>query len=90
MTLQNDILRPVPVTILHRRLQISSMVSVEVGEDPILVLQTAIVLDRGGVVLDGREGTGGRGLGSEGAGGEGGDGRGGSRRSRYHGEHWPN
>ena len=81
MPLQHNILRPMPITILHRRLQIRPMVTIEVGEDAVLVLQTAMVPDGGSVVLNGREGAGGRALDAERP-GEGG-GRG-SRRSRYH------
>lgn len=91
MTLQNDILGPIPIAIFHRRLDISSMVTVEVGEYPILVLQTAMIVYRAMVLLNGREGAGGGGLGPEGAGGEIGEGgSGGSGRSRYHGDSWPN
>ena len=86
MALQNNILSPVPITIFHRRLQIRPMVPVEVCEYPILVLQTAMTMYRGSVLLDGREGTQSVPLGSDGAGGKIGDGgrRRGSRRSRYH------
>jgi hypothetical protein len=91
ITLQNHILSLVPITVLHRGLQISAMVSVEVCEDPVLILQTAMVPYGGSVVLNGREGAGSRALNSEGAGGKVGEGRSrGSRRSRYHGESWPN
>lgn len=86
MALQNNILSPVPIAIFHRRLQIRPMVPVEVCEYPILVLQTAMTMYRGSVLLDGREGTESVPLGSDGAGGKIGDGgrRRGSRRSRYH------
>lgn len=84
MALQDHILCPVPVTILHCRLEICAMVSVKVGEDAVLVLESAIVLD-GRSLLHGREGAGGRSLGAEGAGREVGEGgSGGSRRSGYH------
>ena len=84
MTLQNNILSPVPIAIFHRRLQIGSMVTVKVGENPILVLQAAMMLYRG--FLNGREGACGR-LCPEGAGGEIGEGGSrGSSRSRYHGD----
>ena len=84
MTLQHDILGPVPVTVLHCRLQIRTMVSVEVGENAVLVLESAMV-PHGRSLLHGREGAGGRPLGAEGAGGELGEGGSrGSRRSRYH------
>lgn len=86
MALQNNILGPVPIAIFHRRLQIRPMVPVEVCEYPILVLQTAMTMYRGSVLLDGREGTQSVPLGSDGAGGKIGEGgrRRGSRRSRYH------
>lgn len=65
--------------------------SVKVCENPVLVLQTAIMPYWGSVVLDGREGAGSLALGSEGAGGKVGEGgRRGSRRSRYHCDSWPN
>lgn len=85
MTLQNNILGPIPIPILHRRLQIRSMVTVKVCEYPILVLQTAMTMYRGSVLLDGRERTDSGALGSDGAGGEVGEGGRRSRRSRYHG-----
>jgi hypothetical protein len=60
------------------------MVSVKVGEDPILVLKSAIVL-HGRRLRHRCEGAGGRPLGAEGAGREVGEGGGGgSRRSGYH------
>jgi hypothetical protein len=67
------------------------MVAVQVREYPILVLQPAVMMYRGLVLVDGREGAGGRALSPEGAGREIGDGgRWGSGRSRYHGCSWPN
>lgn len=90
VTLENNVLGAVPITELHCRLEVGSMVTVKVGEDAILVLQAAIVSYGGSVVLDSRERTGSRGLGSEGAGGKVGDRRRrGSRRSGYHGEYGP-
>lgn len=62
------------------------MVPVKVRKYPILVLQTAMTMYRGSVLLDGRERTDCGALGSDGAGGEVGEGgRRRSRRSRYHG-----
>lgn len=42
MTLEDNLLRLVPVTILHRALQVSTVVAVEVLEDPVLVPQAAV------------------------------------------------
>lgn len=89
MALQDNILGAVPVAILHCRLQIRAMVSVKVGENAVLVLQTSVMPNRVGVILDGRERTGSLALDSDGTGGEGG--KGGSRgsgRSRYHVDGW--
>lgn len=68
MTLQNNILSPVPIAIFHRGFDVSPMVTVQIGEYPILVLQAAMVVNRAMVLLNGREGAGGRGLGPERAG----------------------
>ena len=84
MALENNVLSPVPIAIFHRRLNISTMMTVKVGEDPILVLQPAMMLYR--VLLNGREGASGR-LCPERAGGKIGEGGSGGRsRSRYHGD----
>lgn len=91
MALQNYILGPVPIPILLRRLQIRTVVAVQVGEYPVMILQPAMTVYRGLVLLDGREGAGGRTLGPERAGGEIGErGRRRSGRSRYHDCRWPN
>lgn len=52
VTLEKDLLRFVPITVLLRALQIRTVVSVQVLEDPVLVLQAAVcplwwrILDR--------------------------------------------
>lgn len=89
MALQHNVLGTVPVTILHCRLQIRAMVSVKIRENAVLILQTAIAANGGGVFLDSREGAGSRALDPERPGGKVGEGgRRGSRRSRYHGDSW--
>jgi hypothetical protein len=42
MALEENVLGLVPVTIFHRTLEVRSMMSIQVGEDPVLVLQTSI------------------------------------------------
>lgn len=60
VTLVDDLLGLVPVTVLHGALKVGSMVSVKVLENAVLVLETTLVLDWRGV-LDGSETTNGRG-----------------------------
>ena len=73
MALVQNSLGVVPITVLHRTLQIRTMVSVQVGEYPILVLQTTInplrrITNRGEALLL-LGGLGGRGEASGGGGG---------------------
>jgi hypothetical protein len=68
VTLVDNLLGLVPVTILHGALEVGSMVAVKVLEDAVLVLETTLVLDWGSV-LDGSETTGGRGQSRGGGGG---------------------
>lgn len=51
VALQNHLLRLVPVTVLHRALEVGAVVAVKVGEDAVLVLQAALAVD-GRCVLD--------------------------------------
>lgn len=60
VTLVDNLLGLVPVTVLHCALEIGSMVAVKVLENAVLVLETTLVLDWRGV-LDGSETTGGGG-----------------------------
>lgn len=88
MALQDDLLRLVPVSILHSRLEVRSVVPVQIGKDAVLVPQTAIVFLGRSAILDGCKGagrTGSGGRGREGAGGEVSErGSRGGHRSRYH------
>lgn len=52
ISLENHLLSLVPVTVLHRALQVGAVVAVQVREDAVLVLQTARVVNRRRV-LDG-------------------------------------
>lgn len=58
MALEDDLLGLVPVAILHGALEVGTVVSVEVGENAVLVFQTARAVD-GGCVLHGGHGAGG-------------------------------
>lgn len=68
MTLVDNLLGLVPVTVLHGTLEIGSMVAVKVLENAVLVLETTLVLNWGSV-LDGSETTGGGGQSRGGGGG---------------------
>lgn len=68
MTLENHLLRLVPIAILHRRLEIGTMVTIQIRENTVLVLQSAICLLRGSSILNGGEGAGCRSSGQEGSG----------------------
>lgn len=43
MTLGQNVLRPMPVAILLRTLQIRTVVTIQVGEYSVLILQTSIL-----------------------------------------------
>jgi hypothetical protein len=68
VTLVDNLLGLVPVTVLHSALEVGSMVAVKVLENTVLVLETTLVLDWGSV-LDGCETTGGGGQSRGGGGG---------------------
>jgi hypothetical protein len=53
VSLDDHLLGLVPVTVLHRALEVGAVVAVQVGEDAVLVLQAALAVD-GRRVLDGR------------------------------------
>ena len=53
VSLDDHLLGLVPVTVLHRALEVGTVVAVQVGEDAVLVLQAALTVD-GRRVLDGR------------------------------------
>jgi hypothetical protein len=42
MALKQNVLGLVPVSVLHRALQVRAMVSVQIREDPVLVLQPTV------------------------------------------------
>jgi hypothetical protein len=58
VTLENHLLRLVPIAILHRRLEVGTMVTIQVRENTVLVLQSAVCLLRGSSILNSGEGPG--------------------------------
>lgn len=46
MAFVKNLLRLVPISILHGALQVCAMVSIQVGEDAVLVLEAAVSVDR--------------------------------------------
>lgn len=58
MTLKNHFLGLVPIAILHRRLEIGTMVTVQIRENAVLILQSAVCLLRGSSILNGGERSG--------------------------------
>lgn len=53
VALIDNLLGLVPVAVLHGALEIGAVVAVQVLEDAVLVLQTALVLDGGGILYGG-------------------------------------
>jgi hypothetical protein len=55
MAFQQDFLGLVPVSVLHRALQVGPMVTVEVLKYPILILQASVSLFLGSILLNRRK-----------------------------------
>lgn len=58
VTLEDHLLRLVPITILHGRLEIGTMMTIQIRKNAVLVLQSAICLLRSRSILNGSEGSG--------------------------------